>query len=107
MKYLFYLMALSAVSCATGYLPTTDRYYDEVSELVNKHEDAILVYYGAPDEVIELSEGTKMLVYNKLPYKGAPIINGPIKQKTCRTVFQINERLEVAYIRSEGNFCVK
>lgn len=104
---IFTLIALSIASCSSIYLPTSDRYFNEISELVHKHEDTVLVYYGAPDKVIELSEGTKLLVYNKLPYRGAPIINGPIKQKVCRTVFQINERLEVAYIRSEGNFCVK
>ena len=99
------ILAVSTASCSSIYIPTTDRYYGEVQELLHTHEDAVLVYYGPPDKVIELSEGTKLLVYNQLPYKGAPSLQ--VTQKNCRTVFQINERLEVAYIRAEGNFCVK
>ena len=107
MKYVIYLLALSAASCASHYVPTNDRYFGELETLLHKHEDTAIVHYGPPDNVIELSEGTKLLVYNKLPYRGAPLLNDQIKQHTCRTIFHVDEALVIQFIKSEGNFCVK
>ena len=98
-------VCIISTGCASTYTPTVEHYEDELNELVGVHEDQILVFYGRPDEILELSEGTKGLVYTKLPYKSSPITDN--KNKDCRTVFQISEANTVAYIRAEGNFCIK
>ena len=99
------LLSFFTASCASSYTPTIENYHREINTMVDRHEDFILIHYGKPDEILELAEGTKALVYRALPYKSSPITDNA--NKTCRTVFAINTELRVQYIRAEGNFCVK
>lgn len=104
-RLLMLIIAISTVSCSSVYVPSFENYADEVENLLHKHEDYVLVHYGKPDEIIELAEGTKALVYNQLPYKNSPLTD--TTRAYCRTVFSINQSLQVQYIRADGNFCVR
>jgi len=102
MKYLIPLLLLAACS---SYSPSMERYKEELEDILQKHEDVILIKYGKPTRVIELSEGSKVLIYEGSPYYGAPAVG--ISYKKCRTAFVITPERRIRGIRADGNACIK
>jgi len=103
MKYV--LVALLLVGCSSPGPPTMERYKEDLEAILEKHEDMVLIRYGEPTRVIELSEGSKVLVYEGSPYYGAPSVG--ISYKECRTAFVITPERKIQGIRADGNACIK
>jgi hypothetical protein len=82
-----------------------DRYQEQLEGYLQRHEDLVLTDFGKPDEILRLSNGTRALVYNKLPWMPSPITAD--KNLHCRTVFRINRRGLVRYYQIDGTFCVR
>jgi len=111
MKYLmtvalaaFVLSVLS--SCSSTYVPTREAYQEELHTILGKHEDNALVNYGKPNEIMELAEGWKALVYTRLPYSVSPITKTK-HYLGCKTTFVVSPSSRIEKIRADGNYCVR
>ncbi len=93
-------------SCSSTYVPTRAAYEKELKEILGQHEDNALINYGKPDEVMELAEGWKVLVYTKLPYSVSPLTETK-KYLGCETKFVVSPNSKIEKIRADGNFCVR
>lgn len=105
MSYNKVLIPLLFLTGCGSYQPSIENYQEKLQAYLGHHEDSVLTDFGRPDEIVELSNGTRALVYRALPYKISPVTKNAALD--CRTVFRVGGTGVIHYYAAEGTFCVR